>query len=381
MNQAMRDAEQDESYYTPPELVEVLEHYIRNRWPFMVKSAPGCGKSDIIEQVAYAMGYELIITHPVIDDPIDYKGMPAVVGGGAKGSCKDIDGELHFQFSVDTESNKAMFLPYANLEKLIKATVPTIYFMDDFGQAASAVQKPCMQLLLARQLNGMAVSDFVTFGAATNRKADKAGVGGVLEPVKSRFYGMPGLKPCPLAWSEWAVEAGLPISIVAWIRMNPEMLLDFKPTMELTNSPCPRTIAHMGEIEADNPPDHIKQRMFADAAGKEAAQSYFTFLQYFEDILKLDEIFKSPEIAAIPGTMDAQWYVCSYLVKKATVGNFDAIVRYAKRLREELHVFTVTCAAKKQPRLKTTQAYKEWINRNQRMLKGRTDSFGSLFDA
>ena len=100
MNQAMRDAEQDESYYTPPELVYVLQRYIKNRWPFMVKSAPGCGKSDIIEQVAYVMGYDLIITHPVIDDPIDYKGMPAVVGGGAKGTCKEIDGELHFSFRL-----------------------------------------------------------------------------------------------------------------------------------------------------------------------------------------------------------------------------------------------------------------------------------------
>jgi len=44
-----------------------------------------------------------------------------------------------------------------------------------------------MQLILGRCINGHKVSDHVTFLAATNKKSDRAGVSGILEPVNSRF--------------------------------------------------------------------------------------------------------------------------------------------------------------------------------------------------
>ncbi len=67
------------------------------------------------------------------------------------------------------------------------ATKLTACFIDDLGQATPAVQAAAMQLILARTLNGHRVSDHVVFIAATNRRTDRAGVSGILEPVKSRF--------------------------------------------------------------------------------------------------------------------------------------------------------------------------------------------------
>ena len=82
---------------------------------------------------------------------------------------------------------QAEFLPFGDLRALIQADKDTVFFLDDLGQAPPTVQAAAMQLILARRINGHHVSDSVTFIAATNRKQDKAGVSGILEPVKSRF--------------------------------------------------------------------------------------------------------------------------------------------------------------------------------------------------
>jgi len=353
---ALREAEERERYYSPRELKEILSKiYIPNRWPFMIKSAPGCGKSDIISQVAADVGYDLIISHPVIDDPIDYKGMPAVI------------------------NEKAVFLPYANMEMLRTATRPTLYVLEDFGQAAPAVQKPCMQLLLVRQINGMKVSEYVTFGAATNRKVDKAGVSGVLEPVKSRFKGILGLRPDADSWNDWAMEHNMPVSLMAFVKFREDLLLDFKPTMELENSSCPRTIAAVGEIQNANPPERYRYRMFADAAGTTFAAGYTEFLSCFDSLIDLAEVFKNPMQAPIPNETRVQWFISGILAKKATPENIGAIIQYAQRLRDELHVFIVTAASKINEKVVTTPAYIAWLNRNQRMLKGKS-SFGQMFN-
>jgi len=201
-----------------------LETLIKNRLPVLLKGSPGIGKTDLVKQVADSLGYELIVAHPVVDEPVDYKGLPFVVEG------------------------EAQFLPYGMLKKLINADNPTIFFLDDLGQALPMVQSACMNLLLNRSINEHKVSDHVTFVAATNRREDKAGVQGILEPVKSRFAAIIEIQPHPDDWIDWAIEHGMPSEIIGFIKFRPALLNDFKPTADITNSPSPRTVAFAGRI-------------------------------------------------------------------------------------------------------------------------------------
>jgi len=150
---------------TPSQLTTLLTGYFSIREPVLVTGAPGIGKSDIIAQAATANGMGLLISHPVTADPTDAKGLPWPVQG----------------------SDHATFLPFGDLYQAINATSPMVWFLDDLGQASPAVQAAFMQLLLARRVNGHALPECVTFAAATNRRIDRAGVSGILEPVKSRF--------------------------------------------------------------------------------------------------------------------------------------------------------------------------------------------------
>jgi MoxR-like ATPase len=173
---------------SPKQLREILILAIKNRLPILIKGRPGVGKTDIVKQAAEACNARLIISHPVVSDPTDYKGLPF----------------------ADPDGKTARFLPFGDLAELRTAQEETVFFLDDLGQAPAAVQAACMQLILARRINGHQISDHVTFLAATNRREDKAGVMGILEPVKSRFSAIVELVPDALEWSEWALKENLP---------------------------------------------------------------------------------------------------------------------------------------------------------------------------
>lgn len=67
----------------PSILFNALVSLIGAGEPVLIKGAPGIGKSDIVAQACAKLGYDLVITHPVIGDPTDYKGLPAVTASGA----------------------------------------------------------------------------------------------------------------------------------------------------------------------------------------------------------------------------------------------------------------------------------------------------------
>jgi MoxR-like ATPase len=167
------------------ELNKFLLFSIANKFPVLITGKPAIGKSDIIEQSCAEAKAELIISHPVVSDPTDFKGLPFASNG------------------------EAHFLPFGDLKKLIDAKKSTVFFLDDLGQAPAAVQASVMQLLLSRRINGFQVSEHVTFIAATNRREDKAGVTGMLEPVKSRFASIVELEVDTNDWCKWALGKGI----------------------------------------------------------------------------------------------------------------------------------------------------------------------------
>ena len=117
------------------QLTEFLEFAIKAKLPVLIKGKPGGGKSDIVDLSTANAGAELIISHPVVSDPTDFKGMPYAANG------------------------KATFLPFNDLQRLIDARKPTVFFLDDLGQSSPSVQAACMQLILARKINGFSVSE------------------------------------------------------------------------------------------------------------------------------------------------------------------------------------------------------------------------------
>jgi len=293
------------------QLSKLLSYCITAHLPVLITGAPGIGKSDIVAKAALDANADVILSHPAVADPTDAKGLPWVD-------------------SNDTSS--ATFLPFGELARALKATKLTVWFLDDLGQAPPAVQASYMQLLLARRVNGHILPDCVTFVAATNRRTDRAGVSGILEPVKSRFASIVELTADIDEWSAWAFDHAIPAEMIAFLRFRPELLSKFEASADLTNSPMPRTWASAAKLFSLNMPKAIEFAAIAGAVGEGAATEFLAFVRLFKELPSIDGILIDPDAAKIPDQPATLYAVATALSMRANSTNFGRIAKYATRL-------------------------------------------------
>jgi len=337
---------------TPKQMLELLMIGVKNCLSILIKGAPGIGKTELVYEAARRNNTQVILSHPVVDDPVDYKGMPYVL--------EDINGNKY-----------ATFLPFGNLKAAIDAKEPTIYFLDDLGQATPAVQAAAMQLLLARKINDHDVSEHITFMAATNRKKDKAGVSGILEPVKSRFATIVELIVHAPDWIEWALKAGVPTELIHFIRWKNEMLFQFEPTSDLTNSPCPRTVENVGRLFMAGIPKEIEYSTYAGTAGEGFATEFIAFLDVFRDLPDPDWCLMNPTMVDIPSFDDKPavlYAIAANVAKKASHQNMERFVTLANRFPDDFSVMMMRDALINDETLKESRAYIEWVVNHEEVL-------------
>lgn len=294
----------------PVQLLEFLTKTIQAGLPVLVTGEPGGGKTSLVEQASLAVGADVIISHPAVADPTDAKGLPWATPG----------------------DNEARFLPFGDLARAMKAEKLTVWFLDDLGQASPAVQASFMQLLLARRVNDHRLPDCVTFVAATNRRTDRAGVSGILEPVKSRFASIVSLETHIDDWCAWAFGAGVPAEIIAFLRFRPELLSQFTPSADMTNCPLPRTWAYASKLYALGLSPTLQHLAISGAVGEGAAVEFSSFLRLWQELPNIDAILDKPDAAPIPTQPATLYAVVTALGLRTTVANFPKIARYAERL-------------------------------------------------
>lgn len=327
----------------PSALAEVLPYFFEARKPVLLVGPPGIGKTDIPTTAAEKSGYDLILSHPAVGDPTDAKGLPWVA----------------------QDHKRATFLPFGEMERAIHATRPTVWFLDDLGQAPGAVQASYMQLLLARRVNDHVLPDCVTFVAATNRRQDKAGVQGILEPVKSRFASILHVEVDIDDWTRWAFDAGMPVELISFLRFRhttgEPMLLQFNPSLDMVNSPCPRSWANVGRMMLAGLPQRYEREVFAGAVGEAAAGEFVAFLKMAREIPNPDAVILDPDGAVIPKDMSVKYALVVALAARTNKTTFRGIARYAERLVEaglgEFAALLLRDSLRKCPEVQTTDTF------------------------
>jgi len=323
----------------PKQLRSILSRTIEAHLPVLITGAPGVGKSDLVAQAAREAGAEVILSHPAVSDPTDAKGLP----------WPNKDGE------------SATFLPFGELARALDAKQATVWFLDDLGQATPAVQASFMQLLLARRVNGHALPDCVTFVAATNRRTDRAGVSGILEPVKSRFATIVNLEPNLDDWCEWAYQNSVSPEVIAFLRFRTELLSKFEPSADMQNSPCPRTWANVAKLVKLKLSPETELAAYAGAVGEGAASEFVAFLRIYRNLPNPDAVLMNPDQSPIPKELNALYALVVALASRATEENFWAIARYGTRLMEneqgEFGSLLILDSCKKDQRLVSTPEF------------------------
>lgn len=327
----------------PAKLHSFLVGAINNKRRVLVKGAPGIGKSDIVCQAAKTCNADVILMHPSISDPTDFKGMPALTAGGSE----------------------AHFLPFGDLSRLCKAQKPTVAFLDDIGQAAPAVQAALMQLILARSVNGTRISDQVTFLGATNDTTHMAGVSGMIEPLKSRWDTIIELQVSCDDLCSWGLDNGISAEMIAFWRFRPALISAFKPCREISNSPSPRGWKSVdGWLQAGVTDNEV----FIGAVGEGAATEFTAFLGMYKDLPSLDAILLDPKNAPVPSKPAQLFAVASGLARKASPNNFERVTTYLARLPKEYDVCSVRDAVRITKAITSCPAFVTWATRNKDVL-------------
>jgi len=344
----------------PRDLQKLLAVAFAKRLSVLITGAPGVGKTDIVLLAALAAGCNVIISHPVVADPTDAKGLPwpeagvefqhviirvrELIAAGYDDDQIKRDVEI-----AKAQIRKATFLPFGELAEAIEADTPTIWFIDDLGQALPAVQASFMQLILARRVNGHKLPDCVTFCAATNLRQHRAGVSGVLEPVKSRFHTIVSLEPNHEDSINWYTDNGYPPELIAFLHWKKDLLWDFQPTADIINSPSPRTWANASKWIGLGLPADIEMAAIQGAVGEGPGAEFAGFLRVWRELPSLDGILTDPDSQVWPGVRNpsARYATVGGLGLRANPQNFARIVKYIENKilpSDEGEVFAVLLA-------------------------------------
>jgi len=327
----------------PSQVIEVLKvAYVNNR-RVLLTGSPGISKSEIMKQAAKEVGYEIVMLHPVVSDPVDYKGFPFVNANG-----------------------EADFIPFATLKRMIDADKPIIFAFDDLGQAQQSVQSALMQILLERGVNGKKISDHVRFVAATNRRKDNAGVGNLITPLLNRFSSIIELEPNVEDWCAWALKNNVPIEVIQFIRFRRELLSNFKAEKDIKNFSSPRSLYEMGLWIQQGISDI---EVLTGCVGEACAVEFLAFYKIFQSISNLpDQVFNNPLSAKILDKPDQMFALLGVLSKRVNDVNITNLFKYLDRIPKEFQMVVVSNIISGKPELQNTKAYIDWQIKNADMI-------------
>jgi hypothetical protein len=298
--------------------------------------------SVILSRKDYWSKIQLRILHPVTHNPVNYSGFPW---------AQVIDGKA-----------RADFLPFAYLAEMMEADFPLVVFFDDLGQAVATVQAALMQVLLERAINGKAISDTVCFVAATNRRKDNAGVSVILTPLLNRFSTIVEMEFDMNDWCKWAINHGMPLPLVAFIRFSPKSLADYSASKEIKGFATPRSVAELGQWINEGMTDID---VWEGCVGNVFAIEFKAFYDSFAALNGLPEkIFANPMIANVPTQPDIIYTLCNVLAKRATDTNINNVFKYIDRIPREFGMVFISDIESNRSELLNSSGYINWTIKN-----------------
>ena len=367
------------NHVTPGQLTGTLTTILSAGLVPMVWSAPGVGKSHIInndlighfseiaQAIAKSRGIEIEPGTPQVwerrtgdYDLLDYAGLPYVHDGVQRRATSDIwPGVV-----VVTGKTK-------------DGKVWGILFLDEFTQGGREKQNVVQRLFDEGQvgdykLPGHPKADpncelgLVLIVLAGNRQSDKANSVGMGTQTGSRVIHTV-LEPSVEDWINWANGNDVDPTVVALVKQQPEYLfkLDAQQKTEVPTGSTPRTLVFLSNLVKQCPPPELEVQLYIGAVGEECARAYIALVHASRSI-NVEEALTNPLGADIPSEVGHQFAAASLLIRRANPDNFDNVVRYVERVGEggfaspEIAVFVVEAIKRRTPLVAETATYRDF---------------------
>lgn len=310
-----------------------LAHGFRHGLTYLLLGRPGCAKTAIIRQAwaEYAktdpksIDPDVIVEVPSMALPEDYKGLAYANKDGAS----------------------ATFLMFGFLRRLVEAKKETLLFLDDLGQASEPVAKALMHLIHARQIGDQKISDKVRIICASNDRADRAGVTGIISPLIGRVHAVLHVAPEVDEVIRYLLGTGGDVRVAAYLKMSPKSLLG-EPTREIEKFANPRSWEHVSQILASGEDD---AEIIRQSLGEKIGIEFSGFLATYGAIGNLVPRIVAGETVAVPTDPSACYALTGALVNALSDKSAANISRFVGTMSVE-HVAVFMRTARDSGKLK-----------------------------
>lgn len=322
--------------------------YLKNDWPVFLWGPPGIGKSHMVKSLAKAAGAMVIDIRLSMFDPVDLRGLPAIVDG-------------------KTVWLKPAFWP-EHSDKLI------FLFFDELDRASAAVKNAALQIVLDRRIGEHELPRNVRIFAAGNGTSDKGFAGTMGTAGNDRFAHIE-LRPDVDSWLDFATRSNYEPGLIAFImtrgrkdgRPTPVFYQD-NPARDCKAFPTNRSWSQVNKLLKSGIDRDIRYHAVSGIVGNAAALELESFLEMFEalgDIMA--EIWASPATAHVfpVGDVNKHFAIAVALADQVRPETMAAMLAYAQRMPREYEILAVTSATKRNPELKNCRAFVDYAARNQ----------------
>lgn len=312
--------------------------------PFVV-GKPGGGKSSLARSIVASLGINparVTEFNPSLRDPVDIMGVPDVKGEFVKWKA----GEEFYRIRDDGTDE------------------PCALIIEELSDANQAMQNPLCRVILDRYAGELKLHPNLFILATGNSTEHKSGASRMTTKLGNRMQTLQYDENLD-AWCDWALEAGIDVTLIQFMRFKPGLLSDFNPDRSI--NPTPRSWEMVNSVSTSLPDDQYLAHVVG-CVGEGPAVEYVAFKRIMDRLPNMDQVMLEPDTCTIPTDPATLYAFVGALAHRATKDNFNRICTICSRLKPEFSVMLVNDAQKLKPEIKSTQSFTKWAIANASVL-------------
>lgn len=321
--------------------ISMMTAYIKSSLVPMLVGSPGCGKSQIVYQIAETYNLKVIDLRLSQCDPCDLAGFPTVIDGKA-----DYMPMKHFPIEGDA-------IPEGYSGWLL--------FLDEATSAPPAIQAAAYKLILDRMVGSHHLHKNVAIVCAGNLETDNAIVQPMSTALQSRLVHLQ-LVVDHEEWVDWAMSNGIDHRITDYIKFMPGHLYTFKPDHTDKTYACPRTWEFANRvINIVNVGSKDSLPMLAGTLSEGVAREFIGFCKIYKTLPKMTDILRSPKTIDIPAEPSVLFALTGSISHNATEDNISDLMAFVNRLPVEFQVVTLREIVRRKKEMLMNPAIQKWV--------------------